>query len=193
MHTPPPLGAYALIGSIALAASACGGPRTSPASAGSGGEAADASGETSPGGASLADAEDAGGAGSEAGVATKSANGNGCPATFGESERRSGCTIAMTESCTYAEGGCGCEPPRQCGGARMREPRPGDSGVWRCGSANPRQLDRAGCPYVLPKGGAACATAGKHCFYGACPWAGTAATCSSGAWRLEQIMSPPPP
>jgi hypothetical protein len=190
MHSIPRLGARALIGWLALGVCACGGPPTSPASPGGGGEAADASGETGPRGARDIDAE---ATGADAGVTTTSATAKGCPSTFGESEKRAGCTLAMTAQCTYAEGACACEPPRQCGGARMREPLPGEPGVWRCGSTDPRRLDPAGCPYVPPSAGASCATAGKRCFYGACPWAGTAATCSSGAWRLQQIISPPPP
>ncbi len=118
---------------------------------------------------------------------------NKCPATFQEAQRPRQCAFAVTSACTYKEGACGCEAVQNCGGAQMRPTGAGEPGTWRCGSTDPRLLDVAGCPYVPPAAGASCASAGKYCFYGACSWAGTAATCSAGAWHLAQIMGPPPP
>jgi hypothetical protein len=189
MKAKPAIGLGMLASLLALALAACGGARVAPANPGDPHDAADVA---PPDAAALESAPDVAVVPAEASV-KPSADPNACPATFHDAEKARSCVFAVTPACKYAEGACGCEPQRNCGGAQMRNTGPGDPGSWRCGSTDPRRLDPQGCPYVAPTAGAACATAGKYCFYGACSWAGTAATCSAGAWHLAQIMGPPPP
>lgn len=113
-----------------------------------------------------------------------------CPAQFDRGDRR--CKVGDAP-CSYPEGECVCSGPPQCGGAAMRAPVTGESGVRYCTPKSESQLRADGCTYGKPTSGAPCAKPGMTCVYGPCAWSAATASCVNGHWQITQYNGPGPP
>lgn len=95
--------------------------------------------------------------------------------------------------CNYPEGTCECGPPPHCGGAMMRAPQRGETGLWYCTPKDTSRLRADGCTYAQPADGAPCSKPDMSCVYGECAWSAATARCTKGKWRITQYHGPGPP
>jgi hypothetical protein len=116
----------------------------------------------------------------------------GCPATWQKAvEATCAWQGPVSDQCAYGEATCGCSPHPQCGGATPEPPEPGDPGTYRCRSVDPERplLREDGCPLNMPLVGDPCGAGGNACTYTGCPWESWEATCTEGAWAIEDTSS----